>query len=84
VAACVAAFNTRFSASYMTPEIVIVRCAVERTVLRSAHMHVLKRTSSDGCPARISLPLTNPRLVVTAVFVGNAARLWALRLKVAN
>jgi hypothetical protein len=80
----VAAFNTKFSVNYMTLEIAIVRCAVELTGLRSAHMHVLMQTSSNGYLARISLPLTNPHLAVIAVFVVNAARLWALGRKVEN
>jgi hypothetical protein len=68
----------------MTPGIVTVQCAVERTVLRSVHMRVLMQTSSGGCLARISLPLTNPRPAVIAVFVVNAARLWGLWRKVEN
>jgi hypothetical protein len=84
VAACVAAFNTRFLESYMTPGIATVRCVVELTALRSAHMRVLIQTSSDGCLARILLLLMNPHPAVIAVFVVNAARLWGLWGKVEN
>ncbi|MEE8624096.1 MAG: hypothetical protein V3T19_02025, partial [Acidiferrobacterales bacterium] len=62
----------------MTPRFATVRCVVERSVLRSVHMRVLMQTSSGGCLARVSSPLTNPHPAFIAVFVVNAARLWGL------
>jgi len=74
----------RFSASYMMPEIATVRCVVERTERRSVPMRVLVPANFGGGPARISLPLTNPRQAVIAVFVVAAAHHWGLGRKMEN